>query len=336
MSTDNTVKWEDLLKVLPKSTNCFFVDYNDSFDDKLELLQQCIREKSFDSLDEIFENWFADYTHEKQELRLNLTMNPMFNSYIESNDVEKFVNETMNRFEDEIEEYLSDHDTSNPIADLLRNTSNPVLFYDTGYEVKPDSYKWTDRELHFELKAVKKALKIQNKNRSFDEPLKLMLLQATYGGNLVIYFRMDLRKLFDQLESTHITFSGYEITPAVIDVSGGSGDLTSIKHSLTLPFNPMNLFIDKCFKHSFVYNVCGLVENFADRTEVKFTKGKKRNVKISSLISYSDQEEIFNKTFKQGSCTHGDIDINRHRNKKYLNNYPCGTVCLDCKTFWID
>ena len=40
--------------------------------------------------------------------------------------------------------------------------------------------------------------------------------------------------------------------------------------------------------------------------------------------------------FKTGGCTAGDMDMNRHRNTYYLNEFPCGTHCPHCHTFWID
>ena len=37
-----------------------------------------------------------------------------------------------------------------------------------------------------------------------------------------------------------------------------------------------------------------------------------------------------------GECTSGDMDMNRHGKKEYINNFPCRYRCLKCGTFWFD
>ena len=32
----------------------------------------------------------------------------------------------------------------------------------------------------------------------------------------------------------------------------------------------------------------------------------------------------------------GDMNISRHKETPYRNDYPCGSRCEDCGTFWID
>lgn len=47
-------------------------------------------------------------------------------------------------------------------------------------------------------------------------------------------------------------------------------------------------------------------------------------------------EAEYELAYKNWWCTFGDTKYNRHRNSKYINEYPCGTHCMDCWQFWID
>jgi hypothetical protein len=81
-----------------------------------------------------------------------------------------------------------------------------------------------------------------------------------------------------------------------------------------------------------------MVSNWCEQTKVSLINNK--NVKISltktktALILENDKK--YDETFKNGKCTFGDTDFNRHRNVSYINDYPCGHKCPHCGTFWID
>lgn len=84
-----------------------------------------------------------------------------------------------------------------------------------------------------------------------------------------------------------------------------------------------------------IYN--NMYSSFCDCTDVSFSKtSKKIKVKESSLHDELEKENQYNKTFKLGGCTPLDMDMQRHRNTYYLNEFPCGTHCPHCNTFWID
>jgi hypothetical protein len=63
-------------------------------------------------------------------------------------------------------------------------------------------------------------------------------------------------------------------------------------------------------------------------------KGKKSA--SSPLAAEALQDRKYARIYRQGKCTFGDMDIRRHRNVYYRNDFPCGNKCPHCGTFWID
>ena len=72
-------------------------------------------------------------------------------------------------------------------------------------------------------------------------------------------------------------------------------------------------------------------------TIVEFSKRKQRlKIVESETNKLLEQEKKYNDTWKKGECTFGDMDITRHKNTPYQNDFPCGNKCTSCGTFWID
>ena len=62
----------------------------------------------------------------------------------------------------------------------------------------------------------------------------------------------------------------------------------------------------------------------------------KKKAKTSRVKIQMEQEEKYNEIFRAGGCTYGDMNMSRHRDVYYDNNFPCGNHCPHCGTFWID
>ena len=54
------------------------------------------------------------------------------------------------------------------------------------------------------------------------------------------------------------------------------------------------------------------------------------------LVATRKSEAKYQAIYNAWGCSVGDTDIRRHRNTKYINEYPCGTHCDKCHMFWID
>jgi len=331
MADDNVLTLEKVFDTMDKKYYLTYVDYRDSLDDSLESIQKCINEQCMDSLYEKTDEWFNDQEWDSiSEITKEL----------EANLEEEFGEEQVDAFfyekEDWIRDEIYNRNNSTPFDDLLRNTSDPIMFYDLCVDI--DECGYDSHMVEDNIRVIKKALGIPQKNKEYDRQLDIMIQQASYGGRLVIYFRGDIKEMINSSQYNTIQFANPMI--AVIDTYNGSGDNTDIQGiTVTLPYNPENVFLDKLIKYNYTYEVCGMIESWCDTTCVKFISKKYRKPKEqkqSGLYAEIEQDEKYKATYKAGKCTFGDMDYNRHRNKKYINEYPCGTHCMDCGTFWID
>ena len=325
------LKLEDVVKRLDKSYELVCVDYQDDLSERTREIEQVIQKQDWSCLDELLDNeWVWDAQADSvdyilKELKDSLRQEYEFNK----NELDNWFEENIDWLRDDI----YNRDTSEVLEDLLRNTPDPVCFYDTGVEI----YECCDRKDVVDMiRLVKKTLKIKSKDKTYDTVIDIMVQQASYGGKLVIYFKEDIQKLINTSDYNEIYFRDPMI--AIIDTCNGSGDHTELnKYEFSLPFNPENIFLDKNIKYSYTYEVCGMYDSWCDCTYVSFKKtNKKKKINKSSLHNEQEREEQYNKVYKSGKCTFGDMDMKRHHNTFYLNEFPCGTHCKDCGTFWID
>lgn len=329
------ISWEDIKKHVPQTTCLSYLDRNDSIDGKEKLIQDCIQKQNFDG--------FFEYVHdafwEEEALSENSYKNDVKGELLEEFDDEELVDKAMDEFDDELRDLIRERDNSNIVKDLAR-TTDFAMFYDTGYNVEPESWCWSEKRVKQEVKAIKKALKIKLSDTTNDKDINQMVRQASYGGNLVVYFRSDITPFMDNESEnkTHIKFNNAFI--AIINTSNGSGDHCHIERtSFTLPLVWENFFLCKTFKYSYTYEVCGMYSSWCDKTEFELVKKRTTTKKIavqSQLAAEQQRDLQLTEVFKAGGCTAGDMDITRHRNVVYKNDYPCGHTCPSCKTFWID
>lgn len=335
MNVTEKITWEQVKELLPATTSLYYIDRNDSFDEQLDALQNRIQSGCSEEIDELIYGWWNDtdlYSYEKEQLKESL----ISKFDIDEDAADKLISEN----EYGIEEILADRDTSTPIEDLLRNTGRKTMFYDTGYEVPPDSWSWNEKLLTKERQVVKKKLGLRKLTPEQDHLLDMMIRQASYGGKLVIYFYENPGDFFNVDDIKTIRFSGSSPHMAIINTDNGSGDSCDIgRVEIKLPFNKENLFICKTFKYSYTHSVCGMFSNWCESTDVHLEKKKLRStrkVENSDLSVSLRLDRKRTQVFQDGGCTPGDMDISRHRNVTYINNYPCGNKCPTCGTFWID
>lgn len=324
------ITWEQIEKLLPETTDLIYIDYNESLDDNIKELQECLSRGCRSGLTETIE-FHESSDRSIKEIKKELKSDLISNYNIKRKKAKKLIS----KYKDEINEYCWDKDTSTPYKDLLRNTSTLIAHYDTGYEMESESWNWSDKEVKKERNKIKKFLKI--KGVEHDEGIDMMISQATYGGSLLIYFELDFNVFMENIESAKaIKFDNAMI--GIIDHIQGSGDIyTEGIDGIVLPFNNKNVFLEKSIKYNWTYSIAGMCYDWAKPTIVKFSDidlGSK--LEDSPQNKLQKQEEEYNKVFKAGGCTAGDMDIKRHRNVIYRNDYPCGNKCTDCGTFWID
>jgi hypothetical protein len=327
---------EEILGWLPERTSLYYVDYRDSLDNSLEEIQECIKANNWDLLNEKVDDWYHESVWDaKKEYRKDLRKHIQTYYGLEK----QVAKDLIEKYEDDINNAIYDRCNDDVIKDLLRNTTKESIYYDTGFELEADSWSWSKKEIDKEVRAIKKVLKIKdNKN---DDNIFEIIQQASYGGQLVIYFRVPYSELITETAEDFNTVTFTNFTLAIINTgngSGGSMDLDDV--TITLPFNRNNLFIDKLDNYSYVYEVCGMCADWCDRTEAIFSfnklKERKRKIEDSATAAVRERDTERDRVYRAGNCTPGDMNISRHRDTYYRNDYPCGTKCPHCGTFWID
>ena len=335
MITQTKIELKEILDLLPNKTSLVYVDYRDSLDEALDLLQECIKEgNDFPIGDKIFD-WYIDSEFEAIEYYKKELKKDLENKFNISKEGAEDIIEKNN---DYISDHIHDRCDDDTVKDLLKNTSKQVIFYDLDLEVEADSWNWDKRTITKWRNELKRKLKI--KIKTYDNDIDQMLCQASYGGKLVIYFYVNVEDLLPNYKEKNdwktISFTNPYI--AIIDNYNGSGDHCYLNgHSLSLPFNRENLFIDKLVPYNYTYQVCGMSSDWCEETEVGFSyKGIKGTINNSSTSAFLEKEEKLDKIFREGGCTTGDMNYKRHRNMEYINEFPCGSRCKSCGQFFID
>lgn len=221
--------------------------------------------------------------------------------------------------------------------DLLGNTSDQVFFYDTCEEFGDQCFN-SQMDKYNDVRRIKKTLGIKTKD--FDNKIKVLLDNASYGGQLVVYFQAGVKELRECMnkatEKSIITFTR-NVSIAITNTGNGSGHDITIKHEFELPFNPENLFYEDTIKYNYSWEVCGMSRDWCNGTKWGFReKTRKQRVAKSSLNAAIDRDKEYQRVFDSGKCTFGDMDYKRHRDMKYSNDYPCGSRCPHCGTFFVD
>lgn len=338
METTKTVlpTLDRILSLLDDKYYLTYIDYNDNLNDNSEMLQRFLTDGNSDSYYDDNDALY-DYKHDSVIEIIKDLKNSIQNEY-ELTDEE--IDNLYKKYEDDIYDAIYDRDNSEPLRDLLNNTSSQVIFYDTGFEVPEiDYYDSSDKEVKKTRIEIKKHLKL--KTNVWDKDIEDMIKDASYGGKLVVYFQKDIEDFFvDDTDNDYKQIKFINPVMAIIDIYNGSGGDCSLDGAkFTLPFERSNLFLDKSIKYNYTYAVCGMGSDWCDATNIELkTKPLKGNVQIidSDISMNINKDKEYNKVFKSGGCSIGDMDMSRHRKITYINNYPCGSRCNDCGTFWVD
>jgi hypothetical protein len=331
----NEIQLNQLLKLLPAYISLYYVDYNDNLQEHIDELQSCVSSNSLDKLYEAMSVAYLECECESLKSYKKELQNDVETEYgLDEETAHRLVFET---YSDEIEGALYERDSSDVVKDLLKNTGDFSIFIDTGLEIEDGAYRWTRSEQSRWLGKIKRKLKITS--AKWDNDIRMMLSQASYGGSLVVYLYNSVQNVLTDSEKDWKSVSFSNPAIAIINTDCGSGDHTHLTgHTFSMPFVRENLFIDKYFKYNYVDAVCGMYQDWCKDSTATFSydsvKGKKSAT--SPLAAQALQDRKYAETFKKGGCTFGDMDIRRHRGVYYINDFPCGSKCPHCGTFWID
>lgn len=310
---------------LQESYNLIYVDYNENLDEQMDEMQNSIINGNFDNFDEKIDDWYWDSMNDSINGEIYELKKQLKNKGYSLDNFEDF--------EDVVYDIICGRDNSNPLPTLIRNTSKTPIFFSLNMYIDEDldSIKRT-------LNKIKKILNIPFNNKEYDKDILYLLNNRCYGGHLGIFATPDYE---DLLMNKPMKFSG-DIELAIVHYNNGSGWHTTLENFETpyYIFNK-NIFIDETFKYNFSFAVCGMRSDWCKDCELVIEQPKETdkiiNIKPNErLVSFIKNNAEYDKIFKEGGCSFGDMDIKRHRNVEYINEYPCGSRCKDCGTFWID
>lgn len=310
---------------LQESYNLIYVDYRDNLDEQMDEMQNSIINGNFDNFDEKIDNWYWDSINDSINEEIHELKKQLKNKGYSLDNFEDF--------EDIVYDIICERDNSNPFSTLIKNTSKTPIFFSLNMYIDEDldSIKRT-------LNKIKKILNIPFNNKEYDKDILYVLNNRCYGGHLGIFATPDYE---DLLMNKPMKFSG-DIRLAIVDYNNGSGWHTILKNFETpyYIFNK-NIFIDETFKYNFSFAVCDMYSDWCKDCELIIDQPKESdkiiNIKPNErLVSFIKNDIEYDKIFKEGGCSFGDMNIKRHRNVEYINEYPCGSRCKDCGTFWID
>src|SRR3990167_10042227 len=146
-------------------------------------------------------------------------------------------------------------------------------------------------------------------------------------------YKGDIEEMLNLSGKNTIQFTNPMI--AIIDTYNGSGDNEEFSgHTFKVELKPDNLFLDKTIKYSYTYSVCGMSSDWCGCTRVNYLVSDNPVLVIPSTVNREiEVENMYKKAYTAGGCTYGDMDVNRHRIKLYINDFPCGLHCTACGTF---
>lgn len=309
-----------------------YVDYRDSFEHRLEEVEQAIREKSWQPLDEIFDDPDWGYPDAEAIDEVAERWMEKYGKTEEERDAWREENH------DEIVYGIEERDCSTPLDDMLRNTGSIACFYELpNWDGLGETWGMDEREQKEAIAQMRKCLGIKVRSKDFEKELYELLINASYGGTLVVYFNPDIKE-FIQTDGNMIRFTDPHV--ALIDTYNGSGhDVQLVGHSLEIPYDSEKFFVCANIKYSYTHRVCGMSNTWCSGTDVSLRKARLRKPAekgASVLQREREWDKHYAERFKQGKCSFGDMDMKRHRRTVYINYFPCGTRCKDCGTFWID
>jgi len=261
---------KSITDLLYKSYELIDIDYRESLNGHETEINDAISEQSWEPLDSLLESWNL---WERELDSIDYILDELTGEIESEFDVSRERAESfVEKYEEWIKEEIYYRDTSTPLHDLLRNTDEPIFYYETGLEI-PQTWNFDDKELKDYIKEIKRTLKIKIKDSTYDRELTELLVNASYGGELLIFFKGDIDELVTLKQNGYkrVKFENMEV--GLIDYMNGSGHNVTLNGAkLSLPLDVEKIYLDKMHRYDYTDSVCGMVHSWCDSTRVKFSR----------------------------------------------------------------
>lgn len=313
---DDTKHAEEWLESeYPNGIDLYFVDYRESLDEHGDALQELLQNGYSETIDEWYR--YSDYFPEGEIVA----------EYEKEHECE--VSEEVREF---IVEWAREHDTSNVQRDLLKNTRAQLFFIETGEQMHVNEENAELVEKYADNEDRKKELATLMREQFYDAPVGFYF----YAEPLALY-----NALWKEEGNDYIHVDG--VYMGNVDRGQGSNWLgENAVFNIAIPrdtFLAGTVCTDKggygyswdSIAGATGYEECGI-----------FTEGYQRPdyVLIAGEVSEEAKREVELQKHWDATreCTAGDMNYSRHKSsdQEYRNDYPCGTKCKKCGTFWID
>lgn len=317
---------EEAIKVLeneyPHGVELIYIDYRDSFDESKDNLNRAIQANDLSQVwDDEPMDWFGDAEYETIEYILK----------------DKFTSEELENWDgdeqQQLHDWLFEHDTSKPAEELLKNTGNKLFFYDTGLEI-PEYPSSGDGDKFLAKHAKRIAKKLEINYETHAKTLRSLIANACYGGQLVLIFYCQPKDLFSPDKDNVIRFKD-KAHLCIMDRTQGSGDQEDINETIVLPFNRENLWIDSAAGGYSIDSVFGFYLPAFEQTPDLLTIKKTRKPAATKLQNEKKIYDAWDADLKKGICHFQDPRFKSH-DTEYRNDYPCGNKCKRCGRFFVD
>lgn len=118
MDTKQAITMDRVKDRMDDTYSLIYIDYRDSLDNRLDTIEECIRNKSADALYEDIDDCFSDYEYS----RVLETMEELKKELIQTGYKKWETEKCFEENEDEIKETIFSRNDSDPLKDLIRNT----------------------------------------------------------------------------------------------------------------------------------------------------------------------------------------------------------------------
>ena len=223
------------------------------------------------------------------------------------------------------------------------------MFYDLNHWYG-ETWNWSNSTYGVAIKEICDALSLDYHSKSVRDSLFELLANASGGGYLRIYFNASLwdmisgdanhckygRNEKDKTDFKSIKFNG-NFFVAIYNPHEGSGHWVDMELDCQLQFNRENLRVSKS-EHYNLEECFGTYQNYGcDEVEFLFDEPKIKVDANEEISRNFDKQAEYDKAYKAGGCTCGDIDFKRHQNVEYKNIPPyAGWYCSHCGMYWPD
>lgn len=305
-----------LTKEYPYGVELEYVDYQNDLDP--DHIQELIKTGNIeDSWD-----WFIEQRDQYTD--------DIIKEYEKDNNIK-----TNNEEKEFITEWCQNNDTSNSMKQLLKNSGHQLFYINTIDFLEEDKSN------------CKQIIKKYGHTKEEKKDINFVLFEQSYDAPISFYFYADPQDVYDAIyksKSAFIAIDGaYFSTISRDQGSNWLGKKGIFRIAIPKKNFIANVFLDEAKGTGYgwgeiagpsydSYTEAGIFNSTA-----KLIKQHKYQIIKTEITEEQIQEQRFAKKWAEtGECSFGDMNIKRHKDISYENNYPCGNKCNTCGTFWID